>query len=111
MEAPLIVTQKKQRDETFKKINEKNGNYTLNIKLKDNNSIYISTTFEAENKLYEDTKLFEEIKKQQTYFDEYTIEEIYDEISDLISKNNIEINKEHDSILLNIILPSKKKRL
>ena len=110
MEAPLNVTQKKQRDETFKKTNEKDENYTLNIKLKDNNSIYISTTFEAENKLYEDTKLFEEIKKQQTYFDEYTLEEIYDEISDLISKNNIEINKEHESILLNIILPSKKRK-
>jgi WD40 repeat protein len=82
----------------------------LNIKLKDNNSIYISATFQGENKLYEDTKSYEEIKKQQIYFDEYTIEEIYDELSDLISKNSIEINKEHESILFKIILPLKKKK-
>jgi len=110
MEATANVNQKKGRDETFKKANEKNENYTLNMKLKDTNSIYISVNFYGENKLYEDSKSFEEIKKKQPYFEEYTIEEIYDEISDLISKNNIEINKEHDSILLNIILPSKKKK-
>ena len=110
MEAPPNISPKKGRDELFKKANEKNENYTLNIKLKDNNSIYISATFEGENKLYEDTKSYEEIKKQQIYFDEYTIEEIYDELSDLISKNSIEINKEHESILFKIILPLKKKK-
>jgi len=110
MEAPPNLSPKKERDEIFKKANEKNENYTLNIKLKDNNSIYISATFEGENKLYEDTKSYEEIKKQQIYFDEYTIEEIYDELSDLISKNSIEINKEHESILFKIILPLKKKK-
>ena len=110
MEAPPNLSTKKERDEIFKKANEKNENYTLNIKLKDNNSIYISATFEGENKLYEDIKSYEEIKKQQIYFDEYTIEEIYDELSDLISKNSIEINKEHESILFKIILPLKKKK-
>ena len=110
MEAPPNLSTKKERDEIFKKANEKNENYTLNIKLKDNNSIYISATFEGENKLYEDIKSYEEIKKQQIYFDEYTIEEIYDELSDLISKNSIEINKEHESILFKIILPFKKKK-
>ena len=110
MEAPPNLSPKKGRDEIFKKANEKNENYTLNIKLKDNNSIYISATFEGENKLYEDIKSYEEIKKQQIYFDEYTIEEIYDELSDLISKNSIEINKEHESILFKIILPLKKKK-
>ena len=110
MEAPPNLSPKKERDEIFKKANEKNENYTLNIKLKDNNSIYISATFEGENKLYEDIKSYEEIKKQQIYFDEYTIEEIYDELSDLISKNSIEINKEHESILFKIILPFKKKK-
>ena len=110
MEAPPNLSPKKERDEIFKKANEKNENYTLNIKLKDNNSIYISATFEEENKLYEDTKSYEEIKKQQIYFDEYTIEEIYEELSDLISKNSIEINKEHESILFKIILPFKKKK-
>ena len=111
MEAPPNLSPKKERDEIFKKANEKNENYTLNIKLKDNNSIYISATFEGENKLYEDIKSYEEIKKQQIYFDEYTIEEIYDEVSDLISKNSLEINKEHDSILFKIILPLKKKKI
>ena len=110
MEAPPNISPKKERNEIFKKANEKNENYTLNIKLKDNNSIYISATFEGENKLYEDIKSYEEIKKQQIYFDEYTIEEIYDELSDLISKNSIEINKEHESILFKIILPLKKKK-
>jgi WD40 repeat protein len=110
MEAPPNLSPKKERDEIFKKANEKNENYTLNIKLKDNNSIYISATFEGDNKLYEDIKSYEEIKKQQIYFDEYTIEEIYDELSDLISKNSIEINKEHESILFKIILPFKKKK-
>ena len=41
MEAPPNLSPKKGRDEIFKKANEKNENYTLNIKLKDNNSIYI----------------------------------------------------------------------
>ena len=90
--------------------NEKNENFTLNMKIKDENSIFISVTLEGENKLYETIKSLDEIKKQQTYFDEYTIKEIFEEISDLISKNNIEINKEHESIIFNIILPSKKKK-
>ena len=73
MEEPMNFSQKTGRDETFKKANKNNENYTLNIKLKDNYSIYISSTFEGENILYEDTKSLVEIKKKQAYFDEYTI--------------------------------------
>ena len=102
MEAPPNISPKKERDEIFKKANEKNENYTLNIKLKDNNSIYISATFEEENKLYEDTKSYEEIKKQQIYFDEYTIEEIYEEYcEDLSSKINL-VNK-GDTLIKNYL--------
>ena len=110
MEAPPNPTPKKERDQTYKKTTEKNENYSLNIKIKDNDSIYLSIIFEGENQTYEDIKSFEEIKKQQAYFEDYTLEEIFDEISDLISKNNYEFNKNHEEILINVILPSKKKK-
>ena len=110
MEAPPNPTPKKERDETYKKTTEKNENYSLNIKIKDNDSIYLSIIFEGENQTYEDIKSFEEIKKQQAYFEDYTLEEIFDEISDLISKNNYEFNKNHEEILINVILPSQKKK-
>ena len=111
MEAPPNITPKKEKDETFKKTTEKNENYSLNIKVKDNDSIYISITFEGDNKTYEDIKSYEDIKKQQTYFEDYSLEEIYDEISEMISKNSIEFNKNNDEqILFNVILPSKKKK-
>ena len=110
MEAPPNPTPKKERDQTYKKTTEKNENYSLNIKIKDNDSIYLSIIFEGENQTYEDIKSFEEIKKQQTYFEDYTLEEIFDEIADLISKNNYEFNKNHEEILINVILPSKKKK-
>ena len=111
MEAPPNITPKKEKDETFKKTTEKNENYSLNIKVKDNDSIYISITFEGDNKTYEDIKSYEDIKKQQTYFEDYSLEEIYDEISEMISKNSIEFNQNNDEqILFNVILPSKKKK-
>ena len=110
MEAPPNLTPKKERDQTYKKTTEKNENYSLNIKIKDNDSIYLSIIFEGENQTYEDIKSFEEIKKQQAYFEDYTLEEIFDEISDLISKNNYEFNKNHEEILINVILPSQKKK-
>ena len=110
MEAPPNLTPKKERDETYKKTTEKNENYSLNIKIKDNDSIYLSIIFEGENQTYEDIKSFEEIKKQQAYFEDYTLEEIFDEIADLISKNNYEFNKNHEEILINVILPSQKKK-
>ena len=111
MEAPPNITPKKVRDETFKKTTEKNENYTLNLKIKDSNSIYISIILEGDNKTYEDIKSSEEIKKQQANFEDYSIEEIYDEIFDLISKNNIEFNKNNEQILFNIILPFKKRKI
>ena len=111
MEAPPNIIQKNIRDETFKKTTEKNENYTLNLKIKDSNSIYISIILEGDNKTYEDIKSSEEIKRQQVTFDDFSIEEIYDEIFDLISKNNIEFNKNNEQILFNIILPFKKRKV
>ena len=110
MEAPPNITPKKGRDETYKKTTEKNENYSLNLKLKESNSIYISITIEGENKTYEDMKSYEEVKNQQAYFEDYTIEEIYDELADLISKNNIELNRAQEQIVFNIILPFKKRK-
>ena len=110
MEAPPNVTPKKERNETYKKTSENNENYSLNISIKDNDSIYISVSLEGDNKVYEDMKSYEDIKKQQTYFEDYSLEEIFDEISDLISKNSFEFNKNNEKILFNIVLPSKKKK-
>ena len=110
MEAPPNITPKKERNQTYKKNTDKNENYSLNINIKENDSIYISINLEGDNKTYEDMKSYEDIKKQQTYFEDYSLEEIYDEISDLISKNNIEFIKNNEQILFNIVLPSKKKK-
>jgi len=82
----------------------------LNLKMKEKDSIYISITFDGDNKLYEDIKSYEDIKKQQTYFEDYSLEEIYDELNVLISKNNFELNRNHEQILFNVILGSIKKK-
>jgi len=100
-----------QNSKTYKKINENNETYTLNIKIKESNSIYISIIFEGENKIYEDIKSIEDIKKLQNYFEEFTEEQIFNEIKNLISKNKIEFNKKDDKILFNIILPSEEKQI
>ena len=100
-----------QNSKTYKKINENNETYTLNIKIKESNSIYISIIFEGENKIYEDIKSIEDIKKLQNYFEEFTAEQIFNEIKNLISKNKIEFNKKDDKILFNIILPSEEKQI
>ena len=111
MEAPPNICLKNLRDETFKKSTEKNENYTLNLKIKDSNSIYISIILEGDDKIYEDIKSSEEIKRQQSSFEDYSIEEMYDEFFDLISKNNIEFNKNNEQILFNIVLPFKKRKI
>ena len=98
------------KEETFKKTTENYENYSLNIKIKDNNSIYISLKFDEDDKIYEDIKFYENIKKKHTYFEDYSLEEIYDELNDLISKNNIEIKRNYEQILFNIILPFKKRK-
>ena len=51
-----------QNSKTYKKINENNETYTLNIKIKESNSIYISIIFEDDSKIYEDIKSIEDIK-------------------------------------------------
>ena len=101
---------KKPRDQTYKKSTENNENYSINLKMKGNYSIYIAIAFEGDNKTFEDIKLYGDIKKQQAYFEDYTLEEIYDELAELISKNNFQLNKEQEQILFNIVLPSKKRK-
>ena len=84
MDAPLPFEKIKK----YNKVTSDNQNYSLLIQIKNQCSIYISILFE-----------------------DYSIEEIYDEIFDLISKNNIEFNKNNEQILFNIILPFKKRKI
>lgn len=100
----------KEKEINYNKTTSENEIYSLKMKIKKNNSIYISITFEKDNKIFEDCKLYDEIKKEQTYFQDYSLTEIFDEISDLISKSNVEILKNEDYILYSIILPSKKRK-
>ena len=101
---------KKEKEETYKKITENNENYSLIIRVKDNCSIYISIALKENNKIYEDIKSYEEIKKQQVYFEGYSLEEIYDELNELISNNSYEFNKINEQILFNVVLVSKKRK-
>jgi len=105
MEAPSPKDKIMQYNKTLE--NEK---YNLTIKIKDENSIYISIIFENINKTYEDSKLYYYIKKELPYFEDYNLEEIFDELSELISKNNVEISKKEEQIFYSIILPSKKRK-
>ena len=112
MEAPpnLKPATKNPREETYKKATENNENYSLNLKMAEKDSIYISITFDGDNKLYEDIKSYADIKKQQAYFEDYSLEEIYDELKDLISKNNFEIKRNHEQISFDVVLPSEEKK-
>ena len=100
----------KPKEQIYKKITGNNENYLLNLKIKDNNLIYISLIFDGDNKIYEDIKSYEDIIKVQTYFEDYNLEEIYDELDDLISKNNFELKKNNEQILFSIVLPFKKRK-
>ena len=63
MEAPSPKLE--ERYENFNKTTTENENYSLSLKIKKKNSIYISITFEKDNKIYEDSKLYDEIKKSK----------------------------------------------
>ena len=58
---PKLAT-KKPKDETYKKTTENNENYSLNLKIKDNDSIYLSIQFDGDNKIYEDIKSYKDIQ-------------------------------------------------
>ena len=105
MEAPSPKDKIMQYNKTLE--NEK---YNLTIKIKDENSIYISIIFENINKTYEDSKLYYYIIRELPYFEDYSLEEIFDELSELISKNNVEIIKKEEQIFYSIILPFKKRK-
>ena len=100
----------KEKEINYNKTTSENEIYSLKMKTKKNNSIYMSITFEKEDKVYEDCKLYDEIKKEQSYFEDYSLSEFFDEISNLISKNSVELIKNEDYIIYSIILPFKKKR-
>ena len=100
----------KEKEINYNKTTSENEIYSLKMKTKKNNSIYMSITFEKSDKVYEDCKLYDEIKKEVSYFEDYNLAEIFDEISLLISKNSVELIKNEDYIIYSIILPFKKKR-
>ena len=100
----------KEKEINYNKTTSENEIYSLKMKTKKNNSIYMSITFEKEDKVYEDCKLYDEIIKEQSYFEDYSLAEIFDEISFLISKSSVELIKNEDYIIYSIILPPKKKR-
>ena len=108
MEAPTVLSN--QNVVKYSKTTSENEKYSLILKIKDNNSIFISIIFEniTPNQIYEGEKLYEEIKIQSNYFKDNSIEEIFNKISELISKDNIELNKNEEQILYNIILPLEK---
>ena len=105
-----IPPKSKEKEIKYNKTTSDNEIYSLKMKIKKNNSIYMSITFENANQVYEDCKLYDEIKKAQLCFEDYSLTEIFDEISDLISKNSVELIKNEDYILYSIILPIKKKK-
>ena len=95
----------------YNKTNAYNKKYSFCMKIKDQNSIDISIAFENGKNTYEECKLYEDIKKEQPYFEDHTIDEAFDVISDLISKDSIEFdNKNEGTIQLNIILPSEERK-
>ena len=101
----------KERVKAYNKITLENEKYSIKIKTTTENSIYICIIFENNvNKIFETTKLYEEIKKDQVYFEDYHPDEIYDEIVDLISKDSVELEKKDETIIYNIILPFKKRK-
>ena len=53
----------------------------MNFKIKKNKSIEISITSDGDNKIYEYIKSNKDIQSQQTYFEDYGLEEIYDELN------------------------------
>ena len=108
MDAPLPF----EKIQKYNKITIDKQNYSLLIQIKNQCSIYISIMIENLGKeiIYEGCRLFEDIKKDQSYFYDYSLEEIFDELNELISKDCIELVKNEEQISYIIILPSKKKK-
>ena len=108
METPY--PKEKEKTDIFNKVTKENENYTVTIKITEENILSLSIYFENnKKKIYKNSKSYEEIKKQ-TYFEDYSLQEIYDELVELISKDKIEYEKRNDSIIYNVILPSKKRK-
>ncbi len=79
----------KERTKVYNKTTLENEKYTLTIKITKDNSIYISIVFENNtNNIFETIKLYDDIKKEQVYFEDYISDEILDEKVELISKDN-----------------------
>jgi hypothetical protein len=58
----------KEKSEKFNKITSNNEKYSLELKIKKQNILYMSLSFDNDNKQYEDFKLYEDIKEEQAYF-------------------------------------------
>ena len=58
----------KEKSEKFNKITSNNEKYSLELKIKKQNILYMSLSFDNDNNQYEDFKLYEDIKEEQAYF-------------------------------------------
>ena len=58
----------KEKSEKFNKITSNNEKYSLELKIKEQNILYMPLSFDNDNKQYEDFKLYEDIKEEQAVF-------------------------------------------
>ena len=58
----------KEKSEKFNKITSNNEKYSLELKIKEQNILCMSLSFDNDNNQYEDFKLYEDIKEEQAYF-------------------------------------------
>ena len=77
----------------------------MEFKIKEQNILCMSLSFDNDNNQYEDFKLYEDIKEEQAYF-----KIVFKEITELISKDKVELNKIEEHINYSIILPLKKRK-
>ena len=104
-----IPTQK-EKEKEFTLISNKNHSFSINIKSL-NSSIQMIGSFKEEHitQTYKIDLSFEELKKNNKYFILYeTIDEIYEDITLLMNKNQTKLIEENDSIKIIIPLESVK---
>ena len=85
----------KEKSEKFNKITSNNEKYSLELKIKEQNILCMSLSFDNDNNQYEDFKLYEDIKEEQAYF-----KIVFKEITELISKDKVELIKLRNILII-----------
>lgn len=110
MEPPL-PTKVKKKEKLFKMNSDKNHSFSVNINIL-NNILEIYANIESDNisnNFYAKKFSLEELKEMNKYFLLFeTIDEIYEDLIILLSKNQSKIYEESNSIKINIPLESFK---